>query len=176
MTGRRTAESTEQQHGMNRSPHSVVREAVTVQAPVETAFRVFTEQCDAWWPRSYRLGLAERVGIVLEPRVGGRWYQRTTDGNECDWGSVLAWEPPARVTLSWQIGIGFVPEPDPARASRVDVTFIVVGAERATVSVSHSELERHGDGWQAMAEGVAGERGWGGILRAYAQVVAVRAG
>lgn len=157
---------------MNRDPHSVVRETIAVAAPVAEAFRVFTEQCHAWWPRSYRLGGAERTDIVLQPREGGRWYERTADGNECGWGIVLAWQPPVWLALSWQIGLGFVPEPDPQRASRVDVTFMEPGANSTTVTVVHSELQRHGDGWTAMADAVSGERGWGGILRSYAQVVA----
>jgi uncharacterized protein YndB with AHSA1/START domain len=150
----------------------IVHETVVVEAPIERAFRVFTEQCHAWWPRSYRLGLAERDDVVLQPREGGRWYERSVDGKECDWGVVLVWQPSAHLSLSWQIGIGFVPEPDPGRASRVDVTFAIADAQRVTVTVIHSELERHGDGWEAMAEGVSGERGWRGILRAYKQVVA----
>jgi hypothetical protein len=76
------------------------------------------------------------------------------------------------LALSWQIGRGFVPDADPRRASRVDVTFTESGADSTTVTVVHSQLQRHGDGWTDMAEAVSGERGWGGILRSYAEVVA----
>lgn len=157
---------------MNHAPRSVVRESIAVEAPVAEAFRVFTEDCHAWWPRSYRLGCAERTDVVLEPREGGRWYERTADGKECDWGIVLLWQPPSRLALSWQIGLGFVPEADPKRASRVDVSFTESAANSTTVTVLHSKLERHGDGWTDMAEAVSGERGWGGILGSYAEVVA----
>lgn len=157
---------------MNRDPPSVVRETIAVPAPIAEAFRVFTEQCHAWWPRSYRLGRAERTGVVVEPQEGGRWYERTADGNKCGWGIVLVWQPPVRLALSWQIGLGFVPEADASRASRVEVTFAECGPHATTVTVRHSELERHGKGWTEMAEAVSGERGWGGILRSYAQVVA----
>jgi uncharacterized protein YndB with AHSA1/START domain len=149
-----------------------VSAAVTVEAPIELAFQVFTERCDVWWPRAYRLGQAERIDVVLEPHADGRWYERTADGKECDWGKVLAWHTPDLLSLSWQIGIGFVPEPDPQRASRVDVTFVAAGRPRTVVTVVHSEFERHGEGWESMQAGVSGEGGWPGILTAYAEVIA----
>jgi uncharacterized protein YndB with AHSA1/START domain len=147
-----------------------VRVSVTVEAPIDRAFQVFTEQCDAWWPRSHRLGEAERIGVVLEPRIGGHWYEQTKDGKACDWGRVLAWDPPEHLVLSWQIGVGFVPEPDPERASRVDVSFEAVRPDATKVTVVHSDFERHGEGWEAMREGVSNEGGWPGILPAYAKV------
>ena len=119
---------------------------------------------------------AERIGVVLEPHTGGRWYERTADGEECDWGQVLAWDPPEHLTLSWQIGIGFVPESDPQRASRLDITFVETGPARTTVTVIHSEFERHGEGWESMREAVSNERGWPGILPAYAQLLALAPG
>lgn len=143
---------------------------VVVDAPIQRAFEVFTERCDAWWPRPYRLGKTERIDIILEPRVGGRWYERTADGKAADWGKVLRWQPPNRVSLSWQIGIGFVPEPNPQRASRVDVTFVETERVRTTVTVVHSEFERHGEGWASMRDGVAGDGGWPGILSFYAEI------
>jgi uncharacterized protein YndB with AHSA1/START domain len=149
-----------------------VAATVTVEAGVERAFQVFTERCHVWWPLSYRLGQAERVDVVFEPRLGGRWYERTADGKECDWGVVLAWNPPDRISLSWQIGTGFVPEPDPQRASRVDVTFVAAGIARTTVTVIHSEFERHGEHWKSMQHGVSREGGWPGILTAYASLIA----
>lgn len=148
-----------------------VRVTVTVDAPIERAFRVFTERWDAWWPRSHHLGAAELVAVVLEPRVGGRWYERTADGKECDWGRVLAWDPPRHVALSWMIGIGFVANADPDHASRLDVMFAEDGPGRTTVTLVHSEFERHGTGWESMREGVAGQGGWPSILDAYARAV-----
>lgn len=153
-----------------------VRATVTVDAPIERAFQVFTERCDAWWPRSHRLGQAERIDVVLEARAGGRWYECTADGRQCDWGKVLAWHPPNRLSLSWQIAIGFVPEPDPDRASRVDVTFVEAGPARTAVTVVHSEFERHGEGWESMRQGVSREGGWPGILPAYAELIALGRG
>ena len=148
-----------------------VRVSVTVKAPIERAFRVFTERGDAWWPRAYRLGKSERADVVLEPRAGGRWYERGVDGSECDWGRVLVWEPPRRLVLGWQIGVGFVPEPVPERSSRVEVRFVEEGPERTTVTVVHSGFERHGEGWESLREGVAHQGGWPGVLESYAAAV-----
>ena len=86
------------------------RMELAVQAPLERSFRVFVERCHDWWPLEHRLGETDRIAVVLEPRAGGRWYERTKDGRENEWGRVLDWQPPDRVSLSWQIGLGFAPE------------------------------------------------------------------
>ncbi|NIR45947.1 MAG: ATPase [Gemmatimonadetes bacterium] len=148
-----------------------VRVSVTVEAPIERAFEVFAERGDDWWPRSYGLGEWERSDLILEPREGGRWYERASDGRECDWGRVLEWDPPHHLVLSWQIGVGFVPEPNPQRASRVDITFVAEGSDRTKVTLVHSKLERHGEGWESMRDSVGGEGGWPGLLDAYAELL-----
>jgi uncharacterized protein YndB with AHSA1/START domain len=158
------------QKGMPQMGATDVRVEATVEAPIAHAFEVFTTRCDSWWPRAYRLGQSERSDVVIEPRVGGRWYEHGADGSECDWGQVLAWEPPHHLALSWQIGVNWAPEPDPARASRVDVRFVADGPTRTTVTVVHSDFERHGPGWESMRDGVAHEGGWPGILATYAEV------
>ena len=82
-------------------PNSV-RKVVSVKAPQAAAWRVFTEKMGAWWPLAYyKIGKANAVDAVIEPRVGGRWYERGDDGSMCQWGSVLAWEPHSRLVLSW---------------------------------------------------------------------------
>ena len=149
-----------------------VRVEITVNAPVERAFRVFTERCDSWWPRVYRLGSSERAALVIEPHESGRWYERGADGAECDWGRVLVWEPPHRLALAWQIGVGFKSETDPGRASRVDVQFTADGEARTIVTLVHSDIERHGEGWESLREGVAHQGGWPGILAEFAGVAA----
>ena len=139
-----------------------------MQAPIDRAFAAFTEDCDQWWPRPYRLGKADRLDLQIEPHVGGRWYERSADGRECDWGRVLVWDAPSHVALSWQIAPGFSPEPDERRASRIDVRFVSQGPHRTVVSLVHSAFERHGMDWKSMRDGVSGDAGWPGLLQAYA--------
>jgi uncharacterized protein YndB with AHSA1/START domain len=145
-----------------------IRAEVLVKAPIDRAFAVFTERGDHWWPRPYRLGKTDRLDLRVEPQVGGRWYERTADGEECDWGRVLVWDPPGHVALSWQIAPGFSPEPDERRSSRIDVRFAPEGPARTVVTLVHSEFERHGVEWKSMRDGVSGDTGWPGLLQAYA--------
>ena len=85
------------------APIPPITGTVTLGVPIERAFRVFTGSIDTWWPHEYHIGQAEVAEVVLEPQVGGRWYERGVDGSECDWGRVLAWEPPHRLVFTWQI-------------------------------------------------------------------------
>jgi uncharacterized protein YndB with AHSA1/START domain len=150
---------------------AAVRQIITVKAPVERAFTVFTEGLNTWWPREHHLGEADLSAAVLEPRTGGRWYQQTVDGKECDWGQVLAWEPPHRLMLSWQITPDFEAEPDPAKASEIEIRFTAEGPDQTRVELEHRAFERHGPGGDAMREAVAGDGGWAGSLRLYAAAV-----
>ena len=158
---------------MEKTSETEVHHTVPVLAPIQLAFDAFTGHCDAWWPRGYRLGQAERTDLVLEPRLGGRWYERTADGKESDWGRVLVWDPPGHLALSWQIGLAFVPQHHPQRASCVEVTFVEDGPAKTIVTVVHSGFERHGEGWESMRDAVSREGGWPGVLRAYAELVAL---
>lgn len=104
-----------------------VRVDVSAPTSIEHAFAVFTEQYSRFWPSSFRLGEAEIEAVVIEPRVGGRWYERTADGKECGWGRVLEVDAPHHIALGWQITPEFSPEPDEQQASRVDVRFTAEG-------------------------------------------------
>lgn len=152
---------------MTQQTDNTVRVQVTVDAPIERAFAVFTERFDSWWPRGHHLGEGDLVAAVIEPEKGGRWYERTTDGKECDWGHVLDWDPPRHVALSWDIRPRFEGV-DPERASRIDVSFEAENDERTTVTLVHSDFDKHGEGWEAMRDGVNAEGGWGAILAGYA--------
>jgi len=82
-------------------PNSV-RKFRIVEAPQALAWRVFTERMSTWWPLAhYKIGKVTAVEAVIEPRVGGRWFERGEDGSTCDWGEVLIWEPPSRLVLAW---------------------------------------------------------------------------
>lgn len=154
---------------MVQATDAAVRREVTVNAPPDRAFSVFTERFDAWWPRSHHIGAAEMREGVLEPREGGRWYERGVDGSECDWGEVLAWDPPHRLVLSWHINCDWTYDPDPARASEVEVTFTPTG-DGTRVELVHRNFERHGAGGDELRRSVAGSGGWGGLLELYAKL------
>jgi uncharacterized protein YndB with AHSA1/START domain len=145
-----------------------VHGTVTVAVPVERAFRVFTDSFGSWWPSEYHLGAAELADAILEPRVGGRWYERGADGSECDWGRVLVWEPPHRLVVTWQINGEWQYDPDPDRASEIEIRFTADGPERTVVELEHRKLERLVGG-QAMRDSISGAGGWGGVLARYAE-------
>jgi uncharacterized protein YndB with AHSA1/START domain len=147
---------------------TVVRTSVTVAAPVEKAFAVFTDGFDGWWPRSHHLGEGELAEAVLETKTGGRWYERLADGSECEWGTVLVCEPPHRLVLSWAISPSWAVETDTDRASTVEVRFVAEGDGRTRVELEHRDLDRHGADWQKMRDSIASDGGWTGILRGYA--------
>jgi uncharacterized protein YndB with AHSA1/START domain len=150
----------------------VVRKTVTVDAPVERAFEVFTTGFDRWWPREHHIAQVEMAEAILEPKAGGRWYERGVDGSECEWGEVIAWEPPRHVALRWHLGGDFRYEPDPEKSSRVDVRFQAQGPGRTLVELVHSEIERHGDGAEALRNAVDSGGGWQLILAELAACVA----
>jgi uncharacterized protein YndB with AHSA1/START domain len=141
---------------------------VTVGAPIERAFRVFTASFNTWWPPEYHIGQADIAEAILEPREGGRWYERGVDGSECDWGRVLAWEPPDRLIVTWQINGEWQYDPDPEHASEVEIRFTADGPDRTTVELEHRHLDRLVGG-QAMREAIGGAGGWTSVLERYAE-------
>ena len=112
---------------------------------------------------------------MFEPRVGGYLYDRGVDGSECRWARVLAYEPPHRVVISWDISPHWQIESDPEKTSEVEVRFIAETADRTRVELEHRNLDRHGDGWEAVREGVHGDQGWPLYLRRFADLVAEEA-
>jgi uncharacterized protein YndB with AHSA1/START domain len=146
-----------------------IKTDVVVDAPIEHAFRVFTERFDQIKPREHNMLQVDIAESVLEPRSGGRLYDRGTDGSECQWGRVLAYEPPARIVFTWDISPHWQIETDLDRASEVEVRFTEETPERTRVTLEHRHLDRHGDGWQGLREGVAGDQGWPLYLTRYAE-------
>jgi uncharacterized protein YndB with AHSA1/START domain len=147
-----------------------VERSVTVNASAEKAFSVFTEQFANWWPAGYNINPNGFAGAYIEPRVGGRWFERAPDGTECDWGRVLAWDPPGRVLLSWQLTGTWEFDPDPEHASEVEVRFIAEGQSVTRVEVVHSKFERGVDG-EKLADGVGADGGWGTLLGRFTDLV-----
>jgi uncharacterized protein YndB with AHSA1/START domain len=149
---------------------TAITTGVVVEAPLERAFSVWAERFDEIKPRDHSLLEAELAESVFEPRAGGRVYDRGVDGSECQWGRVLAYEPPNRVVFTWEISPQWQLEADSARASEVEVRFIAEDAGRTRVELEHRHLERHGGGWQDLAESVSSEGGWPLYLGRFAAV------
>lgn len=148
-----------------------VRSQIVVAAPVERAFRVFTEQFDRIKPREHNLLGVEIAETVFERHVGGHVYDRGVDGSECRWARVLVYEPPHRVVISWDIDPRWRLETDPARSSEVEIRFVAEGTARTRVELEHRHLERHGEGWEGVRESVRGEGGWPLYLQRYARLL-----
>jgi uncharacterized protein YndB with AHSA1/START domain len=148
-------------------PNSVSKQLL-VKAPPLVAWRVFTEKIGSWWPLAhYKIGKVAAVDAVIEPRVGGRWYERGEDGSTCEWGSVLAWEPPSRLVLSWDITADW--QYDPALKTEVEVRFIP--EESATrVELEHRRLDRFGARRDEMRRIFETEGDWGKLLALFARV------
>lgn len=152
---------------MNQKTLSPVRHTVTVPLPIERAFSLFTNDLDAWWPRGHKIGAAEMAEAVLEPRAGGRWYERDADGSECEWGKVLVFEPPRRLVVTWQINAQWQHDPDPTHASEFEVRF-TEEAGRTRVELEHRNIERHGEDAEQLWKAFGSPGGWPGILDGYA--------
>jgi uncharacterized protein YndB with AHSA1/START domain len=129
-----------------------------VEAPLARAFHVFTAEIGTWWDDDKHILEAPLAEMVFEPFVGGHIIDRASDGSECRWARVLAYEPPNRVCFSWDINTRWQIETDPARTSEVEITFTAVTPERTRVVLTHRHLDRHGEGWESMRDAVSG--GW----------------
>jgi uncharacterized protein YndB with AHSA1/START domain len=139
----------------------VITKSVTVEAPLEHAFRVFTEEIHTWWPlRTHAVDTDQSDMVILEDREGGRLFERTPAGDEHLWGTVVVWDPPHRVGYSWHPGRG------EETSQEVDVTFTPAG-EGTRVDVRHW-------GWEKLGEGLdetfaSYEEGWDLVLGNYVE-------
>lgn len=149
-----------------------VRKTIVVDVPQERAFAVFTDQIGSWWPLETKsIGSAKAQTATIEPHPGGRWFERGIDGSECDWGRVLAYEPPERVVLNWQISADW--RYDPQINTEVEVRFSAESEERTRVELEHRGLrEAYGEQAEQMQGIFDSPMGWGDILERYAKQVA----
>ena len=147
-----------------------VKQSIVVEAPIARAFKVFTEEFGSFKPAEHNMLGVEIAETVFEPRVGGHVYDRGTDGSECRWARVLAYEPPHRVLLSWDISPQWQIETDPEKTSEWEVRFTAETPNRTRVELEHRKLERHGAGWEGVRDGVASDQGWPLYLRRYADL------
>lgn len=147
-----------------------VRKTVTVDAPVDDAFAIFAKRPIEWWPPTH-VFVTDRQSITIEPRAGGRYFERGGDGREVAWGTVVEWDPPHHIVLTWRVGPGWQPIFDDERASFIEVNFRPVAESVTEVSLTHRDLHRHGEiaGFiHAALEGPSP----GETLQRYAEVVA----
>jgi len=141
-----------------------IRKSLVVKADAARAFAVFTASMGSWWPRSHSTGQSPQVDVIVEPRAGGRWYERGEDGSETEWGKVLQWQPPGHVLLAWQLDGNW--KYNPACVTEVEINFTALDSGGTRVDFEHRHLERLGDNAGAVRERL--NSGWGGILDLYA--------
>jgi uncharacterized protein YndB with AHSA1/START domain len=145
-----------------------VRKSLHVMAPPDRAFRVFTAGMARWWRPEHHIAPTPFVDIILEPRVGGRWFEKDKDGAECEWGKVLAWEPPHRLILAWQLDGDWKYDPD--FVTELDMRFTPEsGGTR--VELEHRDLEKYGEKAAAVRASLDTIEGWNGALAQFARTL-----
>ncbi len=141
--------------------------SITVPVAPDRAFASFTEGMGSWWPPEYTWAQQALEEIAIEPREGGRCFERGPHGFSCDWGRVVAWEPPKRLAFTWQISPQRVPQPDPDRASLVEVRFSAEG-DATRLELEHRDFDRHGEGADGYRAAMESPQGWPFILERFA--------
>lgn len=143
-----------------------VRKTVTVRAGADRAFETFMLRMGRWWPAGHSvLGDEQQADVVVEPGVGGRWYERGEAGTERQWGRVLRWDPPRGAVLAWQLNAAWTYDPD--LHTEVEVRFTELGDGRTRVDFEHRGLEAFGAAAQAIRDSLATPNGWSGMLDVY---------
>lgn len=142
-----------------------IRRSVQVTASPAKAFEVFTAGMTRWWIRSHSINASPQKEVVVEPHVGGRWFERGEDGSECQWGRVLAWEPPSRLVLAWQVDGQW--RFDPGLVTEVEIRFVPDGAG-TRVELEHRNIDRFGDRADQARAAFEAPEGWGGLLARFA--------
>jgi uncharacterized protein YndB with AHSA1/START domain len=138
--------------------------SVEVRTPPEKSFDLFVRNIGQWWTPGKTLGAKPHVDIVIEPFPGGRWYERDSDGNETQWGKVIAYHPPTQLVLGWQITADWVFEP--SFLTEVELTFAPIAGGGTLVTLEHRNLERFGRDAARVAEQIG--QGWPARLGDYA--------
>lgn len=143
-----------------------IRKSVRVNVAPARAFEIFATGASRWWLKTHTINPTKspQKDVIIEPRTGGRWFERGEDGSECSWGQVLAWEPPSRLLLAWQINADF--QYDAALVTEVEVRFTPDGSG-TLVELEHRLLDRMGERGVGMRD--AFTRGWGLLLDSFTQ-------
>src|SRR5205814_8643171 len=123
-----------------------VRESITVNRAIADAFRLFTDGIGEWWPLKgspFSYGGDRADKIFLETKVGGRFYERFSDGEEFEVGRVIACEPPTRIVFTWM-------DPKWKAPTEVEVRFTSAG-NATRVDLEHRSCDAAGAATQAAA-------------------------
>ena len=134
-----------------------------VACPADHAFAVWTSGIGTWWPGDHTVTGEDGLTVVLEPRIGGRIFERTTTGDEHDWGEVTRWDPPSGLGYLWFL------RADRADATDVSISFVPTGERRTRVEITHSGWERLGTRGGAWRD--RNHQGWSTLLPHYAAAV-----
>jgi uncharacterized protein YndB with AHSA1/START domain len=79
---------------------------------------------------------------------------------------VVAWEPPERLVVTWQISADW--KFDPSLVTTVEVRFEDEGPDRTRVRLEHRDLERSGPDAERMHATFEEPGAWAGTLAAFA--------
>lgn len=147
----------------------LVRREVQMHCDQARAFQIFTAGMGTWWPLGrHHFSEVPAVTVILEPGLGGRWFERGDDGSESPWGAVLVWEPPRRVVLNWRVGADW--RYDPALRTEVEVIFIPEDHSSSRVHIEHRSLEQVGPRAAGLQATFDAEDGWTELLRRFSEV------
>jgi hypothetical protein len=120
---------------------------------------VWTGRIGTWWPTDHTVSGEPGLAVVLEPRRGGRIYERTAAGVEHEWGEVTVWEPPGRFAYLWHL------RRDRADATEVEIRFVGRGRDATLVEIEHRGWEAFGADGEAKRDRDHG--GWASLLPHY---------
>jgi uncharacterized protein YciI/uncharacterized protein YndB with AHSA1/START domain len=150
-----------------------IKKQLLVPTTQERAFRIFSQGIDRWWPREHHIGSSPIREVVLEPRLGGRWYSLCEDGSEVHVGKVLTWDPPTRLVLSWQITAAWQFDPD--FSTEVEVSFQAEGPKATRVTLEHRQLERYAEAGADIRAQLDDADGWQSSFEQFARVARMKA-
>lgn len=121
---------------------NIVSKSIIVELNQARTFQAWTEQIAAWWPAaSHSRSGDSQTQVFIEGGVGGRFFERTSQGAELEWGQVLVWEPPHRLVFTWYLGS------DPTLPSQVEVQFVALNEAQTRLDLTHRGPELIGELW-----------------------------
>jgi uncharacterized protein YndB with AHSA1/START domain len=158
-----------------------IREVTSLRPPVRQSVLVRSARAHSpraegragAWTKERRSAATERRGKApgksARRRAGkqSRVCETWADGTEVNWGELLAWEPPERFAMTWEIV---------SSLTEVELTFAELGPALTRVCVVHSGWEKLSD--EQLAEDCAlpggylnrsFDKGWAFILARFAE-------